>query len=383
MGPSPNRHSSRTVRTGDDIEAGNLTRSLTRPPAQPLGGFLASVFFAQWRSSLSASPHGMRISIEAFTARCATFTAFSTGVRWGTWGDTLSNVSFHLYANAAFAGGSSKKPSAGMHLAVRGDLANFPSNGQSNRKECVSRSTPEAEVVAADIAICREGIPALDLWDVIAPGHGPLIFHEGSAAMIRVCRTGKNPTVRNLHRFHAFSVAFLRALFQQPEYQLQYEQSERQAADIYTKALHNGDAWGPVARLMGVGDLATMNVASEVRCWPNPPPTKVALREAAAPSFCQGEFDPGTAQRSAPDSCFSAGPPTRNVEQLNAHSPKDFVPVLPGGPVPCQPAAPVQRPGGIAHTPVPSSSYVGLRTLRQESSKQTSAKSPAPLRPMT
>lgn len=53
-------------------------------------------------------------------------------------------------------------------------------------------------------------------------------------------------------------------LFQQPEYQLQDEQSERQVAQMYTKALHNGDAWDHLARLIGIGDPATMTVATEV-----------------------------------------------------------------------------------------------------------------------
>lgn len=141
-------------------------------------------------------------------------------------------------------------------------------------------------MIAADIAIRREGIPAFDLWGVIAPGHEPLVFREGNEAMIWVCRTSKNTTMRNLIRPHAVSVAYLHELFQQPECQPRYAQSERQAADI-NKGFHNGRAWGHVARLIGVGDPATMNVATEVHFWAHPPPTKVAVREAAAPP-CSG-----------------------------------------------------------------------------------------------
>lgn len=146
---------------------------------------------------------------------------------------------------------------------MRGAHSNFPINGQSKRQDCVSHCTTKAEIVAADVAIRREGIPALDLWDVIAPGHGPLVFHEDNQAMTRVCRTGKNLVMRNLLRSHAVCVAYLHELFQRPENQLQHEQSERQATDFYTRAFHNVDAWEHILRLIGAGDSAAMSVSAE------------------------------------------------------------------------------------------------------------------------
>lgn len=53
--------------------------------------------------------------------------------------------------------------------------------------------------------------------------------------MIRVCRTDKITTMRNLMRSHAVSVAYLHEVLTQANFRLQYEQSERQAADTYTK----------------------------------------------------------------------------------------------------------------------------------------------------
>ena len=66
-------------------------------------------------------------------------------------GDQRSDVQVHLYADADFAGDpSSKKSTTGVHLCLRGPLTYFPINGQSKRQGCVSHSTPEAEIVAAD-----------------------------------------------------------------------------------------------------------------------------------------------------------------------------------------------------------------------------------------
>lgn len=43
--------------------------------------------------------------------------------------------------------------------------------------------------------------------------------------MVRVCRTGNNPTMPNLLRFHAVSVAYLHAVHAQGNFRFQYEQS--------------------------------------------------------------------------------------------------------------------------------------------------------------
>ena len=43
----------------------------------------------------------------------------------------------------------------------------FPLNGVSKKQTCVSHSTPETEIVAAIAAVRLEGLPALQLWDIV------------------------------------------------------------------------------------------------------------------------------------------------------------------------------------------------------------------------
>ena len=220
-------------------------------------------------------------------------------------GDGLSDVVFDLYADADFAGDPSKKSTSGMHVAISGPRTYFPLNGQSKRQDCVSHSTPEAEIVAADLALRREGLPMLDLWDVLCPGHAPLRFHEDNEAMIRVCRSGRNPTMRHLLRTHAVAVASLHETFSRSDITLLYVQSDRQAADIYTKAFDNGDKWRAVCTLIGVYDVSSFTVAGNIHFWANPPPTKAALRaeaeEAAVPA-------PRGSSGSSAAFCGSSGP---------------------------------------------------------------------------
>ena len=94
-------------------------------------------------------------------------------------GNKISQVKVHLYADADFAGDPmTKRSTTGVNLCLRGSDTYCPINGQSKRQECVSHSTPEAEIVAADFALRREGIPMLDLWDIISGKGQKVVFNE-------------------------------------------------------------------------------------------------------------------------------------------------------------------------------------------------------------
>ena len=55
----------------------------------------------------------------------------------------------------------------------RGSDTNFPITAGSKRQGCVSHSTPEAELVAADYAMRTCGLPALHLWERLLQGTPP------------------------------------------------------------------------------------------------------------------------------------------------------------------------------------------------------------------
>ena len=65
----------------------------------------------------------------------------------------------------------------------------------SKKQTCVSHSTPEAEIVAADMVLRTIGLPALQLWDILlGKGEGNLkaIFKEDNEAAIKILMSGKN-----------------------------------------------------------------------------------------------------------------------------------------------------------------------------------------------
>ena len=68
----------------------------------------------------------------------------------------------------------------------------------SKKQACVSHSTPEAEIVAADYALRTEGLPILILFESILKRMIDIVFYEDNETMIIVCKTGRNPTMRHL-----------------------------------------------------------------------------------------------------------------------------------------------------------------------------------------
>ena len=97
----------------------------------------------------------------------------------------------HLFADADFAGcAKTSRSTSGAHLAVLGPNTVWPIAGQSKKQTCVSHSTPEAEIVAADHAVRSFGVPAMDLWTLILGDKMVIQFHEDNATACIVLKSG-------------------------------------------------------------------------------------------------------------------------------------------------------------------------------------------------
>ena len=74
------------------------------------------------------------------------------------------------------------------------------------------------------------------------------MFHEDSQAMIQVIKTGRNPTMRRLHRVHRISVAWLRERLGpipgRENISVEYTASAEVCADVYTKHFTDPEARG-------------------------------------------------------------------------------------------------------------------------------------------
>ena len=108
-----------------------------------------------------------------------------------------------VYADADFSGcADSLRSTSGGRMNLQGPNTRFPLSGSSKRQGCVSHSTPEAEIVAADVAMRAMGMPALRLMERILGKEPKFVFFDDNKAMISVVRSGKKPTMRHLERSH-------------------------------------------------------------------------------------------------------------------------------------------------------------------------------------
>ena len=169
-------------------------------------------------------------------------------------GDDPSKLQLTLYSDADFAGCiETAKSTSGVLLALTGPNSFYPLNAISKKQSCVSHSTPEAEIVAADLAIRTEGLPALQLWDVVLGRPVKLKFQEDNQATIQILKTAKNPTLRHLNRTHRVNISWLCEVFRDlDEVELVYCKTDDQAADILTKAFTNPIKWKAALDLIGI-----------------------------------------------------------------------------------------------------------------------------------
>ena len=113
---------------------------------------------------------------------------FTLDPRLSGWvGDKHLELAPHLFADADFAGDSTTmRSTSGVFLVILGPNSYFPLAATSKKQTAVSHSTPEAEIVAADLAVRTEGIPAVELWKVLLARTMRIIFHEDNQAMLCV-----------------------------------------------------------------------------------------------------------------------------------------------------------------------------------------------------
>ena len=130
-------------------------------------------------------------------------------------------------------------------MALTGPNSFYPLSAFSRKQTCVSHSTPEAELVAADVGLRSEGLPAQTFWKIIKEGSELQVnFYEDNQTALHVMKTGKNPNMRHLSRTHKVCTNWLHEVFDQdPTVKLIYSDSLEMCADIFTKEFYEKDKW--------------------------------------------------------------------------------------------------------------------------------------------
>ena len=170
----------------------------------------------------------------------------------GTIKDNPEDLELRLYVDADFAGDRlSGKSTSGGYLVLYGPNSFFPLAWVSKRQTSTSRSTTESEVVSLAYSLYQEGLPALQLWELLLGRTVTLKVLEDNQATILVVRKGYSPKLRHIIRTHKINLSGLSEVFRNDSAELEYCQTDSQAADIFTKTLPP-QKWAPALRLLGI-----------------------------------------------------------------------------------------------------------------------------------
>ena len=220
-------------------------------------------------------------------------------------GDPVEKIRLHLFSDADFAGcQTTNKSTTGVYMALEEPNTCFPISTVSKKQGCVSYSTPEAELVAGAFALRQCGYPGIVIWERlsgqsgertekqndIAPRGGAsgtaaaasvskpttsqnmddpdakpeinidvvlpecLYFHGDNSAMVAICHSGRNPTMRHLSRHHGISLTMIHDEVISGRVCLGYISTHDMKADIFTKfyADRKRDVWSSVRDLINV-----------------------------------------------------------------------------------------------------------------------------------
>ena len=168
-------------------------------------------------------------------------------------GNDIKSLQIGIYADADYAGcGQSLRSTSGSHMMAFGSHTRFPLAGGSKRQGCVSHSTPEAEIIAADFALRTHAVPTISLWKTLVGSDPKVVFHDDNQGMIAVIRSGQNPTMRHLERTHGISIQWMHEVFQNDLIYLVYEITSKMCADIHTKAFKDHMTWKRACMLINI-----------------------------------------------------------------------------------------------------------------------------------
>ena len=138
-----------------------------------------------------------------------------------------------------------------MFLALMGPKTFVPLAAVSKKQTSVSKSTPEAEIVAIDHGMCKEGLPAAALWTTLLQRKVVIQLMEDNEAACRVLITGRNPSMKHMSRTQRIDICWLNERINEGDFVFINCTSEYQGGDILTKHCVDKRIWARNLMLIG------------------------------------------------------------------------------------------------------------------------------------
>jgi hypothetical protein len=214
-------------------------------------------------------------------------------------GDDPAQCHPMLFSDADFAGDlTNAKSTSGLYLAIVGPNTFAPITASCKKQTCVSHSSTESEIVAAEQGIRCEGLQVLTFWEFVVellsnttPKQAAnsaetlakpntmelnpyserfdpakyfaytrprtatvtdLIIAEDNQAVIKIIQKARSMALRHLPRTHRIDLQWLFEVCSNPRVHVRYVGTLQQVADLMTKALNKPETW---AHLLDISQI--------------------------------------------------------------------------------------------------------------------------------
>ena len=214
-------------------------------------------------------------------------------------GHTAQQCRLGLFQDSAFAGDlEDSKSTSGGTLCVFGSHTFVPINWMCKKQTAVSHSSTESEIISLDTGLRLDGLPALELWDLIvsvlgnrsvkherddhkhhkshnkndvvhdidlfpsnvqsASREALLYVFEDNEAVIKMIMKGRSPSMRHVSRTHRVAIDWLfDRINLDPKIQIKYIDTKNQLADILTKGNFTRDEWNHLLNLFNISHFSS------------------------------------------------------------------------------------------------------------------------------
>ena len=253
-------------------------------------------------------------------------------------GDRVENCHPVLFSDADYAGDQiTAKSTSGCYLAIVGPNTFAPITASCKKQTCVSHSSTESEIVAAEQGIRTEGLQALAFWELATellrtdkpddPGETQcatpnaiemnpysarfdpgkyfaytrkrahttcLIIAEDNEAVIKIIAKARSMALRHLPRTHRIDVHWLFEVCSHPRVRMLYVNTKQQIADLMTKALNNPATWEHLLDIAQIragvtSEKPTQHELSAAMLLTSPPGLSMRIQDAECPG-CSFRF---------------------------------------------------------------------------------------------
>ena len=213
-------------------------------------------------------------------------------------GNTAKQCRLGLFQDSDFAGDlEDSKSTSGGTLCIFGSHTFVPRSWMCKKQTAVFHSSTESEIISLDTGLKLDGLPALELWDLIvsvlgnvsrvSDGSGKpdndvhkhhkshkkidvmedidsvpsnvqsarqealLCVFEDNEAVIKMIMKGRSPTMRHVSRTHRVALDWLfDRINLDSKIQIKYIDTKNQVADILTKGNFTRDEWNHFLNLL-------------------------------------------------------------------------------------------------------------------------------------